>query len=79
MQPVLSIPQLAISIHYLTLQSLIEERWGDKVKEFKAIIAEKDKALEELRSRASELSRTVDAIENFKAPPETFSCQNFPV
>lgn len=49
------------------LDSLIEERWGDKVKEFKAIIAEKDKALEELRSRASELSRTVDAIENFKA------------
>ncbi len=49
------------------LDSLIEERWGDKVKEFKAIIAEKDKALEELRSRASELSRSVDAIENFKA------------
>lgn len=49
------------------LDSLIEERWGDKVKEFKAIIAEKDKTLEELRSRASELSRSVDAIENFKA------------
>lgn len=49
------------------LDSLIEQRWGDKVKEFKAVIAEKDKALEELRSRASELSRFVDAIENFKA------------
>lgn len=49
------------------LDSLIDERWGDKVKGFKAIIAEKDKVLEELRSRASELSRSVDAIENFKA------------
>lgn len=49
------------------LDSLIDERWGDKVKGFKAIIADKDKALEELRSRASELSRSVDAIENFKA------------
>lgn len=49
------------------LDSLIGERWADKIKEFKAIIAEKDKALGELRSRASELSRSVDAIENFKA------------
>lgn len=49
------------------LDSLIDEKWGDKVKEFKAIIAEKEKALEELRSRAGELSRSVDAIKNFKA------------
>ncbi len=49
------------------LDALVEERWSDKVKEYQDLIRDKDQALEELRARASELGRSVDAIESFKA------------
>lgn len=48
------------------LDTLVEERWKDKIKEYTTTIAEKDRALEELRSRAGELRKSVDAIESFK-------------
>lgn len=49
------------------LDGLVAERWGDKEKNYRSIINEKVKALEELRDSASELRRSVDAIESFKA------------
>lgn len=48
------------------LDTLVKERWEDKIKEFTTKINEKNKALEELRSEASELRKSVDAIESFK-------------
>lgn len=49
------------------LDALVTERWCDKVREYQELIKEKDEALEDLRKRANELSRSVDAIESFKA------------
>lgn len=49
------------------LDALVSERWSDKEREYKECINEKDRALEDLRKRANDLSKSVDAIENFKA------------
>lgn len=49
------------------LEGLVDARWSDREKDYRRIIDEKDKVLEELRDRASALRKSVDDIESFKA------------